>query len=917
MQLPKAYSHKDVEAKWYSHWMNIGAFAPANGDGPNFSMVIPPPNVTGSLHMGHALNNTLQDILCRYKRMDGYRVLWVPGTDHAGIATQNVVERRLAAAGLTRAQIGRAKFIERVWEWRREAGSTILHQLKALGVSCDWNHERFTMDEGLSRAVREAFVRLWEDGLLYRAERLINWCPRCKTALADIEVVHEETDGHIWTIRYPLADDSSKALFVATTRPETMLGDTAVAVHPEDKRYQDFIGKKIRLPITDRIVPVVSDAYVDKEFGTGALKITPGHDFNDFDIGARFGLDKISIFDADAKIDGSAFLARGERGDWIERYQGMDRFEARKQIVAELKERGYLEKVEPHRHAIGHCYRCQTVIEPYLTPQWFVNIKPLAEPAMQVVRDGRIRIIPEGWGNSYFAWMENIKDWCVSRQIWWGHQIPAWYCVSCDAANIVKAGGGETILMKDAKPIVARQAPDRCPKCGGKSLVQDPDVLDTWFSSGLWPFSTLGWPDKTEDLKDFYPTSTLVTGFDILFFWVARMIMMGLKFMDDVPFRDVYIHALVRDEQGQKMSKSKGNVVDPLDIMSEYGTDAFRFTLAAMAAMGRDIRLAEDRIAGYQNFVNKLWNAARFVLINLGDDGAQQRSPQSVLSGTELNLADCWIRSRLASTIAEARIAIEAYRFNDYANILYQFTWHEFCDWYIEMSKLSLNGTLGGDPKKSRQFLAELLEHILLLLHPVMPFVTEEIWQVLGEQRGSIMPQPYPRAEAAWMDDGAAQQMEFLMGAIRAIRNLRTEMNCPPGKEVKVVFHGPTEDLSFLRAQEPYLRSLARVGAAEYVTSGDRPKGAATAIVGSTELYLPLEEMIDLDEERGRLAKEIDKAKDELLRVQKKLSNTDFLNKAKEEVVQKEREKAGQYQEKIRTLNLSLERLEEFQAGRS
>ena len=917
MQLPKAYSHKDVEAKWYSHWMNIGAFSPAGRGGPSFSMVIPPPNVTGSLHMGHALNNTLQDILCRYKRMDGYRVLWVPGTDHAGIATQNVVERRLAAAGLTRAQIGRAKFIERVWEWKREAGDAILHQLKALGVSCDWKHERFTMDQGLSRAVREAFVRLWEDGLLYRAERLINWCPRCKTALADIEVVHEEIDGHIWTIRYPLADDPSKALSVATTRPETMLGDTAVAVHPEDRRYQGFIGKKIRLPITDRIVPVISDAYVDREFGTGALKITPGHDFNDFDIGVRFGLDKISIFDADAKIDGSAFLARGERGDWIERYHGIDRFEARKQIVAELKEKGYLEKVEPYRHAIGHCYRCQTVIEPYLTPQWFVDIKPLAEPAMQVVRDGRIRIIPEGWSNSYFAWMENIKDWCVSRQIWWGHQIPAWYCVSCDAANIVEAGAGETILMKDAQPIVARQAPDRCPKCGGKSLVQDPDVLDTWFSSGLWPFSTMGWPDKTEDLKDFYPTSTLVTGFDILFFWVARMIMMGLKFMDDVPFRDVYIHALVRDEQGQKMSKSKGNVVDPLDIMSEYGTDAFRFTLAAMAAMGRDIRLAEDRIAGYQNFVNKLWNAARFVLMNLGEDGTGQRQFPGALSDAELNFADRWIRSRLASTIAEARIAIEAYRFNDYANILYQFTWHEFCDWYIEMSKLSLNGTLGGEPKKSRQFLVELLEQILLLLHPLMPFVTEEIWQVLGEQRKSIMLQPYPRAEGAWVDEGVASQMEFLMGAIRAIRNLRTEMNCPPGKEVKVVFHGPPEDLSFLRAQEPYLRSLARVGATDYVTSGGRPKGAATAIVGSTELYLPLEEMINLNEERGRLTKEIDKAKDELSRVQKKLSNSDFVNKAKEEVVQKEREKAGQYEEKIRTLNLSLERLQEFQAGRN
>ena len=922
MQLPKAYSHKDVEAKWYSHWMNSGAFVPA-GEGPNFSIVIPPPNVTGSLHMGHALNNTLQDILCRYKRMDGFRVLWVPGTDHAGIATQNVVERRLAAAGVTRAQIGRAKFIERVWEWKQEAGSAILHQLKALGVSCDWSHERFTMDEGLSRAVREAFVRLWDDGLLYRAERLINWCPRCRTALADIEVVHEEADGQIWYIRYPLADDPSKALIVATTRPETMLGDTAVAVHPEDTRYQQFIGKKIALPITGRIIPIISDAYVDKEFGTGALKITPGHDFNDFEIGERFGLDKISIFDADAKIDAAAFLDRGERGAWIDRYRGKDRFEARKQIVAELKEKGYLEKVQPHRHAIGHCYRCQTVIEPYLTPQWFVDIKLLAEPAMEAVREGRIRIIPEGWSNSYFAWMENIKDWTISRQIWWGHQIPAWYCVSCDAANIIEAGAGEYILTKEAQPIVARQAPDRCPKCGGKSLVQDPDVLDTWFSSGLWPFSTLGWPDKTEDLKDFYPTSTLVTGFDILFFWVARMIMMGLKFMGDVPFRDVYIHALVRDEQGQKMSKSKGNVIDPLDIMSEYGTDAFRFTLAAMAAMGRDIRLSEDRIAGYQNFVNKLWNAARFVLMNLGDGetaatrgAAGSEAAKRGAMGSP-NFADRWIRSRLASTIAEARNAIEAYRFNDYANILYQFTWHEFCDWYIEMSKLALNGTVDGDAKNSQSFLLTLLEQILLLLHPVMPFVTEEIWQVLGTNRTTIMLQPYPRAETSWMDEGAEKEMEFLMSAIRAIRNLRAEMNCPPGKEVKVIFHGPDEELSFLRAQEPYLRSLARVGTIEYLTSGDRPKGAATALVGSTEVYLPLGEMINVEEERTRLAKEIRKAEDELSRAQKKLANTDFLNKAKEEVVQKEREKAGQYEEKIRTLNLSLERIQEFQGERS
>jgi valyl-tRNA synthetase len=644
------------------------------------------------------------------------------------------------------------------------------------------------MDEGLSRAVREAFVKLWEDKLLYRAQRLINWCPRCKTALADIEVVHEDTDGSLWHIRYPLADDASRALIVATTRPETMLGDSAVAVHPDDERYKELVGKKIRLPITGRIVTLIADSIVDREFGTGALKITPGHDFNDFDVGERFHLDKISIFDADARIDASAFSARGESGAWLERYGGKDRFEARKLVVADLNENGFLAKTEPHKLSVGRCYRCQTVIEPYLTPQWFVDIKPLAEPAMQVVRDGRIKIIPEGWSNSYFAWMENIKDWCISRQIWWGHQIPAWYCKSCDGANFIAAADGGYSLTKDAQPIVGRERPESCPQCGGNELLQDPDVLDTWFSSGLWPFSTLGWPERTEDLKSFYPTSTLVTGFDILFFWVARMIMMGLKFMGDVPFRDVYIHALVRDEQGQKMSKSKGNVIDPLEIMSKYGTDAFRFTLTAMAAMGRDIKLAEERIGGYQNFVNKLWNAARFVQMNLGDSADGRTNGQSRLAANDLGLADRWIRSRLASTIRDAREAVEAYRFNDYANILYQFTWHEFCDWYIEMSKRSLNSTDADQATESRQLLRELLEQILLLLHPVMPFVTEEIWQVFGDQRPSIMVEPYPRVEASWIDTGCEKQMDFLMGVIRAVRNLRTELNCPPGKEVKVIF---------------------------------------------------------------------------------------------------------------------------------
>ena len=916
MQLKKSYSHKEVEAKWYDYWVMSGAFQPDNLRGPCFSMVMPPPNVTGSLHMGHALNNTLQDILCRYKRMDGYRVLWVPGTDHAGIATQNVVERRLAEQGVTRAQIGREKFIENVWSWRQEAGGAILRQLKALGVSCDWNREKFTMDEGLSRAVREAFVRLWDDGLLYRAERLINWCPRCKTALADIEVVHEEADGHLWHIRYPRLDDPSQPLIVVTTRPETMLGDTAVAVHPEDPRYQRFIGRKVLLPIAGRVIPVVADAYVDRAFGTGALKITPGHDFNDFEIGARHGLEKISIFDGEGRIDPSAFSTDGQKPTWVARYEHKDRFEARQLIVAELKDKGYLSKVEPHRHAVGRCYRCQTVVEPALSPQWFVKIKPLAQPALQVVRQGRIKIVPEGWSNSYFAWMENIKDWTISRQIWWGHQIPAWYCRSCDAGNIVRGTRDEWILTRDAKPIVARERPLRCPTCGGMEVIQDPDVLDTWFSSGLWPFSTLGWPDETEDLKNFYPTSTLVTGFDIIFFWVARMIMLGLKFMDDVPFRDVYIHALVRDEEGQKMSKSKGNVIDPLEVMNEYGTDAFRFTLAAMAAMGRDIKLAEDRIAGYQNFVNKLWNAARFVLLNLGADGKSPSAAANVLNSDRLDFADRWIRSRLASTIDEARKVIDAYRFNDYANLLYQFTWHEFCDWYIEMSKLSLSGAVGSDPERSRRLLQEVLEQILLLLHPIMPFVTEEIWQALGEGRTSVMVQRYPRSDTRWIDTRTEEQMEFLFATIRAIRNLRTEMNCPPGREVRVIFYGPQPTLSFLFEQQSYIRSLARAGPVDYLSSGERPQGAATAVVGSTEVYIPLAEMINIRDEQTRLTKEIRKVEEELSRIQKKLANVEFLKKAKKEVIQKERDKAGQFEEKIRTLNRSLERIQDVHVER-
>ena len=917
-QLDKAYSHRGVEGKWYTHWSDSGCFSPSESTGRHFSMVIPPPNVTGSLHMGHALNNTLQDIICRYKRMDGYRVLWVPGTDHAGIATQNVVERQLEEQGLSRAQLGRESFIKRVWAWRAEAGGAILHQLKALGVSCDWSRERFTMDKGLCVAVREAFVRLWQDGLLYRAERLINWCPRCRTALADIEVVHEEINGHLWHIRYPLVDDPSQSLIVATTRPETMLGDTAVAVHPEDKRYLRFIGRRVCLPIVGCEIPVIADFFVDREFGTGALKITPGHDFNDFEIGEKHGLKMVTIFDQQARINPSAFMSEtGEEPAWLKRYRFQDRSEARRLVVEELKERGLLEKVEPYRHALGRCYRCHTVIEPYLTPQWFVKIKPLAEPAIQAVREGKIKIIPEGWENSYFAWMDNIKDWCVSRQIWWGHQIPAWYCRNCDADHILETGHGDFILSREAGPIVQREAPSRCLKCGGSAFLQDPDVLDTWFSSALWPFSTLGWPEKTDDLKSFYPTSVLVTGFDILFFWVARMIMLGLKFMGDVPFRDVYIHALVRDQEGQKMSKSRGNVIDPLDVISRHGTDAFRFTLASLAAMGRDVRLSEERITGYQNFVNKLWNAARFVLMNISEEAQAKRQVSfddlKVLQGENLNVADRWILSRLACTVDEARKAIDLYRFNDFAHHLYQFTWHEFCDWYIEMSKLSLNGTLGDNPIKTQRVLAGVLENILLLLHPLMPFVTEEIWQVLRRGEGSIMMQRYPQVDRGRIQPETEERVEFLTVVIRAIRNLRTEMNCPPSREVRVILFGTEQNLDFLRSQEAYLRVLARTGSVEYLTTGERPKGAATAVVKATEVYLPLGDMINVHEEKRRLTKEVSKVETELARIQEKLDNTEFLAKAKEEVIRKQREKAEQFKDKFRTLNRSLERIQEIQ----
>jgi valyl-tRNA synthetase len=748
--LNKGYEPHEVERRWYRRWETDGCFcADEKSPRPPYSIVIPPPNVTGVLHMGHALNNTLQDILARWKRMCGCEVLWMPGTDHAGIATQNVVEKQLAIQGLDRHAIGRDEFIKRVWSWREESGGQIIEQLKRLGASCDWARERFTMDEGLSTAVREVFVRLYEDGLIYRANRLINWCPRCHTALSDLEVEHEDKKGHLWHLRYPVIG-TDRYLVVATTRPETMLGDTAVAVHPEDDRYKELVGKKVLLPLVNREIPIIADDYVDKEFGSGAVKITPAHDFNDFELGKRHDLEQVNI------LDESGFI--NENGG---PYRGQERYEARANVVADLETQGLLEKLEDYANAVGECYRCKTVIEPYLSLQWYVKVGPLAEVAIEAVQKGHTRIVPQQWEKTYFDWMFNLQDWCISRQIWWGHRIPVWYCADCE---------GLTVSREDASV---------CTHCGSTEISQDTDVLDTWFSSALWPFSTMGWPEQTDTLAKFYPTSCLVTGFDILFFWVARMMMMGLKFMDDVPFKDVYIHALVRDAQGQKMSKSKGNVIDPLHVIDEYGADAFRFTLSSFAAMGRDIKLSTERIAGYRNFCNKLWNASRFTLMNL--NGLE---PSAIkLDRQELSDADRWILTRLEETIRLTGQALDGYKFNEAASTLYAFTWHNFCDWYIEMAKDDLYGDDSQARARVQCVLFTVLEQLLRLLHPFMPFITEEIWQALPGERPceSIMQAAYPDGAGLPTDAAGAERMELVMDVIRAIRNIRGEMDVPPG----------------------------------------------------------------------------------------------------------------------------------------
>ena len=937
--MDKTYNPHVIEQRWYQTWESKGWFAPdMNAPGAPYCIMIPPPNVTGSLHMGHGFNNTVMDTLIRYHRMKGDKTLWQPGTDHAGIATQMVVERQLEAEGLSRHDLGRDKFIERIWEWKEESGGTITRQLRRLGSSLDWAHERFTMDEGLSEAVKEVFVRLYEEGLIYRGKRLVNWDPKLHTAVSDLEVISEEEAGHMWHMRYPLSNGTGY-LVVSTTRPETMLGDCAVAVNPEDERYKHLIGELVELPLTGRKIPVVADEHADPEFGTGCVKITPAHDFNDYEVWLRHRDEKaiaeqihgglINIFTVDAAIRENL----PEESELIPaKYIGLGRYEARKAIVADLEAAGLLEKVVDHKLMVPRGDRSGVVIEPFLTDQWYVKVGPLAKPAIEAVESGRIRFVPDNWKNTYFEWMRNIQDWCISRQIWWGHRIPAWY----DAEGNVYVGRSEAEVREKHE-----LAPDY-------PLTQDEDVLDTWFSSALWPFSTLGWPEDTERLRTFYPTSVLVTGFDIIFFWVARMIMMGLKFMDDVPFREVYVHGLVRDSQGQKMSKSKGNVLDPIDLIDgisledliakrtrgmmqpqlakkieqqtrkefpegipSFGTDALRFTFAALAATGRDIKFDLGRIEGYRNFCNKLWNAARYVLMNTeGQDCGLGGEP------VEYSAADRWIRARLQQVIAEVTTAIEGYRFDQMANALHDFIWNQYCDWYLELSKAVLNApdTTEAQRRGTRQTLVQVLESLLRLTHPVMPFITEEIWQrvrlLAGAEGETIMRQSWPQVDAGWQDSDAEAEMDWVMQFILGVRRIKGEMNIAPGKPVPILLANAGErDRERLARHRLYLDALARPESIEVLEKDSREPESAIALVGEMKILIPLAGLIDKEAEITRLEKEIGKLEADIARVRKKLENPNFVDKAPAAVVQKERDRLDKSQGALEQLATQLDKI--------
>jgi len=882
LELSKTYEPKSAEERWYQRWVDLGYFtANPTAPGPAFSIVIPPPNVTGQLHLGHALNVTLQDILVRTRRMQGYNTLWVPGTDHAGIATQNVVERELAREDLNRHQLGRAAFEQRVWAWRETYGGRILHQLRRLGASCDWSRERFTLDEGLSRAVTEVFVRLYEEGLLYRDRRLINWCPRCETALSDLEAEHKEETGGLYYIRYPLATGAG-AVVVATTRPETMLGDTAVAVHPEDARYRALLGSQLRLPLTSRTIALLADPAVEQSFGTGAVKITPAHDFNDFELGRRHGLPEIEIMDAQARMTAAAGA-----------YAGMSREEARAAVLADLQAQGLLEKQEPLRHAVGHCSRCDTVVEPRLSLQWFVRVAPLAQKALAAVRDGRTTFHPRFWENTYFNWMENVHDWCVSRQLWWGHRIPAYQCRACDEL------------------VVAAQRPQRCAKCGGGDLVQEEDVLDTWFSSGLWPFSTLGWPDSTPDFQRYYPTSVLVTGFDIIFFWVARMMMLGLWFTAEVPFRDVYITPLVRDQFGKKMTKSRGNVVDPLEIMETYGTDAVRFTLAQLAVQGRDLVLSNQRLAASRAFANKIWNAVRFMLMNLPTPLA----PLPPVALSELGLADRWILSRLRQTTIDLTAAIDGYEFNTAAARLYHFIWHEFCDWYIELAKepLRQGGQAGA---AARHTLVHCCDRMLRLLHPFMPFISEELWQALRpalEQANlseHLAVASFPTPQSETLSEAERLAMAHCVEACEAINSLRALAGYHPGQRASVSLVAANVAIEAeIELWRAYAQVMGRAQIEVVAMGAPRQPATLAAALGWSEVRVRTPESFDLTKARAALQKQLGEVLAHLEQHRARLGNAEFMTKAAPETIEQMEQRTDELDQREQALVAQLQML--------
>lgn len=882
-QLAKSYEPKEFEQKWYSFWETNGYFrADSASAAPRFSIVIPPPNVTGSLHMGHALQHTLHDILVRWKRMSGFNTLWLPGTDHASIAVHYVLDKQLEVEKRSRFDLGREEFMKRAWEWKQSSGGTILNQMRRMGVSCDWSRERFTMDEQLSRAVVEVFVRLYEEGLIYRGEYIVNWCPRCKTAISDLEVVHEESkQGKLYHIRYPVKD-SDEFLIVATTRPETMLGDTAVAVHPEDPRYQAVIGKTVVLPVMNREIPVIADTFVEREFGTGAVKVTPAHDPNDYEAGLRHGLAKITVIDDSGQMTEAAGP-----------YKGMDRFACRKELVKQLEHEGYLPKIEDYVHNVAQCYRCKTIVEPKVSLQWYLKVDTLAKPAIDVVESGQVQFVPDNFKKRYFDWMYNIHDWCISRQLWWGHRIPAWYCDAC----------GEIV--------VSRTTPSKCPRCGG-ALRAEEDILDTWFSSALWPFSTLGWPDDTADLRTFYPTDVLITGADIIFFWVARMIMMGLKFAGDVPFRQVHINGIVRDVKGKKMSKVLGNVIEPLELIEEYGADAVRFTLSSMAVPGTDIPFSADRMKGYSAFANKVWNAARFVLMNLREeDGAVEPGEiDELLSKGELPIEDLWMLHRLNQVSGEISESLDKFRFHEASALIYQFIWHELCDWYIELVKPVLtNPSVSSDVREPRiKVLVHTLDFALRLLHPFMPFITEEIWQKIPHRGESLMMQSFPAPQKTRENQEASRKMQDLMDLIGAIRSLRAEMNIDPKRSLDAVLAVPSAaDRELVAANLEKIQSLARLGKVEF--SDPAAGNLLRGVWRLGEFGLDVRNAIDVAAEKDRMQKEMGRVQGEIDRILKKINNPDFMARAPEEVVSENRTRHGELLERLRKIEANLNRL--------